>query len=340
MTQHDPQVVRNAIMDSQRVSKSYDMLRTLIDVVTNKGTDIGVRWQLMAVLRALLDSTGPLGIPIPNDEFLNSFYPDAALHLLKPLTDLESDPRFRPDTKDVILTSAEVDVFFNCCEVLCSFIVQHKYRIKYLLFRNFIVHNAYRLMKCQSRVLRLSAIRIVRTMIGTGDDFYFRFFTKQSLLKPLVDEAIALGDTDNALSAALLEFFFFINDHKYKILINHLVEGYRLDLQKITMAPIYEELLDCYNEINGAVGMEDSSSTDNVMEGSSQVQRGNWSSMDKSEEAYFSSATEEDDDEELESIKETEADGEDAPLMDEDTNTEPTTTTTTEELEQSKRMKC
>lgn len=214
VSQHDPNTVRAFMMDSKDLPMEEQLLVTIIDRINCTETEYGLRWQLVAILRTLLDSSCPMGLAIPNDEFLNFFYPNYALKLLEPLTQLE---RHRIGSgggadKDVSFCPGQADVYFNCCELLCSFIIQHKYRIKYLLFRSFIVHNVLVLLRSTAKFLKLSAIRVIRTMIGTGDDFYFRFFMKQTLLKPLIDEAISLGAADNALTSALTEFFYFIRD--------------------------------------------------------------------------------------------------------------------------------
>jgi hypothetical protein len=262
------------------------LLNTIIDRIIDSQIDVGLRWQLVAVLRTLLDSAGPLGLSLPNDEFLNFFYPDYALRLLAPLIELDKSKKI-PSQGPIVLTPGEADLHFNCCELLCSFIIQHKYRIKYLLFRSFIVQNAILLLRCRDKYLRLCAIRVVRTMVGTGDDFYFRFFMKQSLLKPLIDEAIRLGGADNAISSALVEFFYHIRDKKYKMLIGHLVEGYKVDLERIKSAPVYDELLKVCEELNDPL-------SETPIEKETPRQRDTWLGVDRNEDAYFSTADEED----------------------------------------------
>lgn len=210
VTQHDSNIIRGYMMDHKGETAESQLLTAIIDRVRDVDSDVGLRWQLVAILRTLLDSPGIMGLSIPNDDFLNFFYPDYALRVLGPLVDLDKT-KISKEVK-VSLTEKETDLYLSSCDLLCSFITQHKYRIKYLLFRSFVVHNVILLLRCQSKILKLAAVRVVRTMIGTGDDFYFRFLMKQSLLKPIIEEAIMLGSLDNALTSALSEFFIFIRE--------------------------------------------------------------------------------------------------------------------------------
>ncbi|PJF19200.1 hypothetical protein PSACC_00981 [Paramicrosporidium saccamoebae] len=281
VTQHDPSIVRLYMMDHRSDPVEGQLLAAIIDRVRDAASEVGLRWQLVAVLRTLLDSPGPMGLPIPNDDFLNFFYPDYALRLLSPIVELDKTKRSLTSSLDDQTT----DLYLNCCELLCSFITQHKYRIKYLLFRSFVVHNVLFLLQCQEKILRLAAVRVVRTMVGTGDDFYFRFLLKQSLLKPIIDEAVSLGTADNALSSALTEFFYFIRD----VLP---LESYKADLEKIQFAPIWTVLLECYNDLNNPLSDSRSIPSDDSKP------RDTWLGVDRNEEAYF--ATEDDDEEEAE----------------------------------------
>lgn len=212
ISQYDSNMIKQLMLESKSMPMEQQLLVAMIDRFGDASTKIGLRWQLVAILRTLLGSSWAVGLPASNDEFLNSFYPDYALRLLNPLVEL--DKRLSSSDKEtpLLFSQQEADLYFNCCELLCSFIIQHKYRIKYLLFRSFIIHNMLLLLNCQNKYLRLCPIRVIRTMVGTGDDFYFRFFIKQTIFKPLLEEAIALAAADNALTSALSELFIFIKE--------------------------------------------------------------------------------------------------------------------------------
>ena len=207
VSQHDCSLICSYMIEAKTEPIENQLLATIIDQVAHVGTDIGLRWQLSALFTKLLDTVSPIGLAVPNDEFLNFFYPDYALRLLHPLVELDKRKG------DLDFTQKEADLYYFCCSRLRSFIAQHKYRIKYLLFRSFVIHNVLLLLQCQRhKFLRLAAIGVIRAMVGTGDDFYFRFLIKQSLLKPLLMEAISLGETNSAVSAALVDLFYFIRD--------------------------------------------------------------------------------------------------------------------------------
>lgn len=208
VSQHDCSIICTYMIEAKEQPLETQLLATIIDRVTGVQTEVGLRWQLSALLTKLLDTVSPIGLAMPNDDFLNFFYPDYALRLLSPLVELD-----KRGGEGYEFGQNEADLYYFCCSRLRSFIAQHKYRIKYLLFRSFIIHNVLLLLKCQKhKFLRLAAVGVIRAMVGTGDDFYFRFLIKQSLLKPILNEAVALGDADNALSAALTELFYFIRE--------------------------------------------------------------------------------------------------------------------------------
>lgn len=283
VTQHDANIIRTFMIDSRGEPVQDQLLTLMIDRIIDETADFGVRWQLVAILRTLLDTAASLGLVLPSDEFLNFFYPDHALRLLSPLVKLERV------TNEQQLSAGLTDVYYNCCELLCSFIIQHKYRMKYLLFRSFIVHNALHLLRVRPRVLRMAAVRLVRTMLGTGDDFYFRFLIKQGLLKPIVEAAGALGTTNNALSSALLEFFSYMRERKYRLIIAHLVETCRGELEQIQMAPIATDLRATLEELTNPRSSGGGMSSDLSTEHQTNASRDPWSMVDRTEEAYFSS---------------------------------------------------
>lgn len=289
VTQHDANIIRTFMIDSRGEPAQEQLLTLIIDRVTDETADFGMRWQLVAILRTLLDTAASLGLVLPSDEFLNFFYPDHALRLLGPLVKLE---RVASEQQ---LSAGLTDVYYNCCELLCSFIVQHKYRMKYLLFRSFIVHNALHLLRVRPRVLRMAAVRLVRTMLGTGDDFYFRFLIKQSLLKPIVEAAVALGTADNALASALLEFFSFVREQRYRLIIVHLVETCRGELEQVRLASVAADLRAVHEELANPKSSSGGVGSDQSTEQQTGATRDPWSMVDRTEEAYFSSIDDEGD---------------------------------------------
>lgn len=282
--QYDTNLIRTHTLSLSKASPPLPLTDHLLCAIIDKCNDLrcplALRWQLVAILRNLLDNSAPLGavLAISNDDFLNFFYPDFALRLLSPLIDLDLSAidqdrdgnkmdvggissalkvSTHPTTtrknclsvvkqgmQKVKLARAHGDLLYNTCELLITFIIQHKYRIKYLLFKSFIIHNALSLLHCLDRSLRLCALRTIRTMLSTQDDFYFRFLIKQSLFKTILDEAISLPpSTDNALTSAIIDLFLVLRDRKFKIVLNHLIECHRRDLERISFYPIGKMLM-------------------------------------------------------------------------------------------------
>lgn len=195
------------------------------------------------------------------EDFLNYFYPDYAGKLLKPLIDFDKTA-FALDNnnnnnnyffKDN-LSSATCEILFHLGELLCSFINQHKYRIKYLVLRNLILQNIFLLFKCREKHLQLTGLRVFRATLAVEDEFYFRFFIQNRSFGSLFSLYRAAGgsDCDNLVTSAILEIFEFIRVPKdsLKALIRHLGTVYRLELETLGPTSVFKGILETEDRID------------------------------------------------------------------------------------------
>ena len=198
------------------------------------------------------------------EDFLNYFYPEYAGKLLKPLIDFDKTA-FALDTNDNKnnnnnyffkdnLSSATCEILFHLGELLCSFINQHKYRIKYLVLRNLILQNIFLLFKCREKHLQLTGLRVFRATLAVEDEFYFRFFIQHRSFGSLFSLYRASGgsDCDNLVTSAILEIFEFIRVPKdsLKALIRHLGTVYRLELETLGPTSVFKGILETEDRID------------------------------------------------------------------------------------------
>jgi protein phosphatase 4 regulatory subunit 3 len=322
--QHDLSQIRNYLIQNDLRYDHRNLLNSVIDMFTDSKTCSPVRWQLVSALKILLDTFNPTigtvagngnGKPQLNpqflnqaliqksgEDFLNYFYPEYASRLLRPLIDFDKIV-FTLTTEDSFffkenLSEANCEILFHLGELLCNFINQHKYRIKYLVLRNLILQNALLLFKCREKHLQLTGLRIFRATLCVEDEFYFRFFIQHRSFSSLFALYKASGgvECDNLVTSAILEIFEFIRIPRdsLKALVRHLATVYRPELESYGPACVFRGILETEDRFDRESSV--------VSFASSQSQASNQSDQEMSpratteEEEYFSNIEEEDDD--------------------------------------------
>ena len=327
--QHDAGAVRSFLLADS------GLLLTLIDLFVEEGTPSALRWQIVTCLRLLLDtfaSTTPaasgLGAAIGStltsapspvllnqaitakstEDFLNVFYPEHACRLLKPLIDfdksvfeLQSDASFFLRSS---LSPAKAEILFHLGELLCSFIGQHKYRIKYLILRNQLIQNSLLMLRAREKHLQLTGLRVFRTTLAAGDEFYHRFFIQHRSFAPLLALYAAVGGEacDNMVTSAILDAFEYVRVAKPVLqdIVRHLAAYHATELGKLRPEPVFRGLLELAERIERGLSAvsfydededeeQDSQDSNNVLQ---------FKDKERDDEDYFGSvddtATEED----------------------------------------------
>lgn len=315
--QHDPSQIRNYLIQNDLRHENRNLLNTVIDMFTDSNTFSPIRWQLVTALKILLDTFNPTigngGITIAigsnnpqilnqaltqksGEDFLNYFYPEYASRLLRPLIDFDKIV-FTLTSEDSFffkenLSDSNCEILFHLGELLCNFISQHKYRIKYLVLRNLILQNALLLFKCREKHLQLTGLRIFRATLAVEDEFYFRFFIQHRSFTSLFSLYKASGgvECDNLVTSSILEIFEFIRIPRdsLKALVRHLVTVYRTELESFGPACVFRGIIETGERIDresSVVSFASSQTSDQEMSPRAA----------NDEEDYFSNIEEEDD---------------------------------------------
>lgn len=325
--QHDPSLVRNFLIQN---SPQRGLLSTLIDIFLDPLTSSQIRWQILTALKLLLDTFTPAilqnslfssgasvtaAAPInplilnqaltqkSNEEFLNYFYPDFAGKLLKPLIDFDKTISSLQQQSADHTTAAQTPFFLksnlpeslaeilsHLSELLCSFIAQHKYRIKYLVLRNLIIQNCQLLFKCREKHLQLSGLRVFKATLATEDEFFYRFFIQHRSFTPIFNLYKASGGIkcDNLVTSAILELFESIRipRESLKAIVRHLGTVYRQELETLGPESVFKGILETderFDRESSVVSFVNSSSEDLTSPQQNQQR----------DEDYFSSVEEE-----------------------------------------------
>lgn len=326
---HDPSQIRTCLIQYDLSSPPKNLLNTVIDMFTNPETCSPIRWQLVSALKTLLDTFNPLGnngtpnnnnnnnnistIMMGNpqllnqalnqksgEDFLNYFYPEYACRLLRPIIDFDKIAYSKTDDSQFFfkenLSESQCEILFHLGELLCNFIAQHKYRIKYLVLRNLILQNSLLLFKCREKHLQLTGLRIFRATLAVEDEFYFRFFIQHRSFSSIFSLYRASGgfECDNLVTSAILEIFEFIRVPRdsLKALVRHLASVYKSDLESLDPSSVFRGILDTedrFDRESSVVSFASSSSQTSLLPSDIEMSpKGrNKTSMDE-EEDYFS----------------------------------------------------
>ncbi|KAI0909708.1 component of IIS longevity pathway SMK-1-domain-containing protein [Ustulina deusta] len=262
MIDHDPQMIRQTIY-RQIHEKQPPLTDTLIDLLLVE-TDLGVKSQISDTLKILLDQGPPIqaeafakangeyaararlppGPDPQQDQFLTLFYEKSAVKLFQPLIALQ-------DRTTMEFTNVEASAFTYLVEILCFFIRQHQHRSKFFVLTNNIVPRITQLLQSPEKFLKLVAVRFLRQLVGSQDEFYIKHLAEKRVLEPVLDLLIKTMPRDNLISSACLELFEHIKKETIKELVKHMVENYREKLQGLSYMELFRTMIIRYDQTSG-----------------------------------------------------------------------------------------
>jgi len=149
--------------------------------------------------------------------------------------------------------------------------------------------------------------------VGLQDEFYNQQLMQEHLLKPVLEIVIETMPRDNLLNSACLEFFEFIKRENIKVLIIHIVESYREELERIDYVDTFKDLILKYEQNQNAAAP--SFTTVSTMPPTPEElnRRGQWQGaareLDPAEEEYFNTSDNEEEDESSKSRPEAHTNG-------------------------------
>ncbi|KAH9248265.1 hypothetical protein BASA81_014111 [Batrachochytrium salamandrivorans] len=291
--------------------------RPLIDFLIErflKETDSGLRSQIADCIRCTLDTSG---VDLSNsmagrvigetnaDHFQQLFYGSHCKSLFAPMSQLDKQPLVdkRDGSQVMELDSRMVSICSHLCELLCFTITQHALFIKNFMLHEPILRNMSMLLRAKETHLRLSALRVLRTCIGTNDHFYYRVLIQADVFGLVFAALLVTKGKPNLFNSACLEFFEAVRKaSSSRLVVAHVVENFHKFFSALEYVDTFKQLHLTYEQqLEVTKGDEDqivgSRKSDMAL-----LQKDGWAKMDTNEEAYFNTS---DDDEA--SIEEEEA---------------------------------
>ncbi|KAI0396210.1 DUF625-domain-containing protein [Xylariaceae sp. FL0594] len=315
MIDHDAQMIRHT-MYRQVAEKQQPLTDTLIDLLLVE-TDLGVKSQIADALKILLDHAPPINAetyvkaangeyvararipqgPEPqHDNFLRIFYEDSAVRLFQPLIALQHRTTME-------FTVGEAMAFSYLVEILCYYVRQHNHRSKFFVMTNNIVLGVTQLLQSPEKFLKLVAVRLLRQLVGTQDEFYIKHLIEKRAIEPVLDLLIQTLPRDNLISSACLDLFEHVRKENIKELVKHMVENYREKLRGLSYMEPFRALILRYDQTAGfTANMDyfaenDDESSRERRRSRLMVQRAPMEhlTVDQAEEDYFNTSDDEDD---------------------------------------------
>eukprot|EP00930_Biecheleria_cincta_P081401 TRINITY_DN7031_c0_g2_i1.p1 TRINITY_DN7031_c0_g2~~TRINITY_DN7031_c0_g2_i1.p1 ORF type:complete len:812 (+),score=195.25 TRINITY_DN7031_c0_g2_i1:129-2564(+) len=221
--QCDPSHLRNFLTREDNEAGRM-VLSALIQLMLTE-EDQGVQGQIAELIRAVMDPS--VLEHRERDGRLDVFYERGAMdEIVAPL---------QPDVAKP--TSPQACFALQLvCEIVAFAIARHGYRGKVYFIRHGLAQQASRLLSAPQRYLQLAAVRVFRAIVGTKDEAYHRYLTKNGLMAPLLksfEDSLAppaLGS--NLLVSSTLELLEFIRLENLKILVEHIVKQHGPLLQR------------------------------------------------------------------------------------------------------------
>lgn len=273
--------IRDYILESK--SNDDDDVKLLPCIIHHlKSNAFGIRSHCAHILKSLLTIQPNT---MKNDDFLNMFYTKYVHDLFSPLYELQVE------TKNPRLDNSQADLIYNICTLLSCFLLQHTYRIKYIVLGGTILQNVLFLVHSNEKYLILTAIRIFRTIVGLSDEFYNRYIIKHRLFAFIIPLLVHCHK-NNMIASALLELFEFIQTRNIRLLIDYLMENHLDVIQSLKHSNTFKKLLTRHEDHTIDSKTTSFISSSDILMKDVEPKIRAWSNVDQDEEAYFSSEDE------------------------------------------------
>uniref|UniRef100_A0A6U9QNZ0 Serine/threonine-protein phosphatase 4 regulatory subunit 3-like central domain-containing protein n=1 Tax=Picocystis salinarum TaxID=88271 RepID=A0A6U9QNZ0_9CHLO len=221
LMQHDPLLLKRVLLEE----KGNKLFGLLIGGLTSMPKDSGIAWQVVEIVKLLLD---PESSDSKDDQnkFLEFFY---GMYLGR-LVDMLA---YESTSTEILLLIME----------LLSFCVQyHSIRAQYFVLQNDVFDKVLHLLLKRDKVLPVAAVRFLRACIGLKEKFYISHIISRRLFDLVMEVFQKNGHRYNLLNSVVLELLEFIKHENIAPLVAHVVECYDSMLSSIDYVETYRQL--------------------------------------------------------------------------------------------------
>ena len=236
ISQHDPSVLRCAILFQVKSQSTSNLLTCLIRIF-HSTKDLIVRWNVASLIKALTKSPDPsnnsvqqliqLNSPSNNKqlpeflEWLYTYNNSQITQILQPLMSAN--------------LGTNLDLVNHCLDLLAFFVKNHGFRMKYWLLRTGVPKNfTFNLTKSPAiypLYLQLSTLQALKAMLETNDDYYHRYFIKHNLFAPLLSFLKDHYREDDCITSAILDIFDYVRVKGVSSIMQHLSDNFRDEIK-------------------------------------------------------------------------------------------------------------
>ncbi|CAG0918241.1 unnamed protein product [Notodromas monacha] len=239
LVEFSPSIVREYILNQAgHVEEDQLFSNVLIEVMMcDPDPDLSSAAQLQSILKILLDPENMLAAMNKSEksDFLSYFYKHSMHVLTAPLLlHTSEDKPGKDDAHTANLLSLIVELLGFCVD-------HHTFHIKNYIIGKDLLRRVLVLLKSSHKHLALSALRLMRKIIGLKDTFYHNHIIEKSLFKPVVEALLQNKGRYNLLDSAILELFEFTKTD-VTLLFSHVVEKYGKELEVVNYAPTFRDM--------------------------------------------------------------------------------------------------
>jgi hypothetical protein len=256
ISQHDPSVLRGAIINQVKSQSANNLFTRLINIF-HSTNELITRWNVSSLIKALTKSPDPssnsvqqlvqLNSPSNNKqlpeflEWLYTYNNSQITQLLLPLTAFSADGQLSK-------AGDNLDLVNHCLDLLAFFVRNHGFRMKYWLLRTGVPKNFLTNFSKPSFAyplyLQLSVLQALKAMLETNDDYYHRYFIKHNFFAPLILFLKNHHHEDDCITSAILDIFDYLRVKGVSSIIQHLFESFREEIKFLD-----EQQFSCFSAI-------------------------------------------------------------------------------------------
>eukprot|EP00727_Mastigamoeba_balamuthi_P006325 m51a1_g2312 putative protein (799) ;mRNA; r:469845-473222 len=243
---HDPSLLRSFIL-SQKPRKLLDQILSRFF----RDPDIGIMGVSSDILKALLD-TETMADSAEKEPFLEMIYRDVLPLLVAPL---QKSMRSSSDAVDLrqapqppLSAEAEEAVKSNVCDLLSFCLVRHGFRMRAFMLGNDVCKKVMKLTFGSHKHLALAALRFLKTVVATKDDYYLRHVVERDLFKGVMEVFRRNSTRYNLMNSAVIDLLEYVRQENIKELVKHIVEKYGDEFRNIRYVDTFSKLILRYEQ--------------------------------------------------------------------------------------------
>ncbi|CAO2623809.1 Protein PPP4R3C [Lemmus lemmus] len=241
IVEYNPKVVLVYVVNEAQDSENKDGLLINImikQIICDPDPESSRVLSLTAVLRILLN---PENMCITANgferrELLNFFYTHCMDNLAGPILSITGQINICSDNDQ------NAKLLVVVLELLSFCVKHHTTYIRKYILRNNLLSRVLVLMQSKHTHLVLSALRVMRQMIGLNDEIYNLYIMRENLFKPVISSLLRTGRRYNMLNSAIIELFEFIRVKDIKSLITNIVENFYMAFDSIEYVQTFKGL--------------------------------------------------------------------------------------------------